>query len=442
MVKETRKIQVVIGEAMIPVGELIYEKRDLREAASFRYHSSWIEHPRGFALSPAMPLGEAPYWGSSKDDGTVLPAPIADGTPDSWGRALIRSSKPHPTELDYLIGSDDHTRIGALRYLDEDGTPQAARRRDSIPKLVDLAEISAAARSFEAAPSRYAALRANLIGAAGSLGGARPKVNVEDGDGLWIAKLTSERDIYPVEKAEVMVLSMAAKVGLKAARARLINDKATLPVALIERFDRRPKGRLPYISAQTFLGLQGTEPSSYVEIADAMRQHGSEPIADMRELLGRMMFTVLISNYDDHLRNHGFLYDKENRWRLAPMFDVNPEPERGQNLKTAISVIHGNASSIEAVVDAAPFFEVARDDAVNMARVMGEQISETWKHIAQQTGMTPSEIKRFSPAFDHEEIEVAARLGLTSVQGADLKASNDKSNPPRPSVSSSSGPSM
>lgn len=181
---------------------------------------------------------------------------------------------------------------------------------------------------FERDPGGAEEAARDLAVVAGSLGGARPKAIVEGDGHLWIAKFTSALDTIPVERAEIATLKLATKCGLRVAEARLELQCSDSPVALIRRFDRRGKTRIPYISARTALDQQTNESGFYTDIADVIRQISSKPVDDLNELWRRIVFTILVSNKDDHLQNHGFIYAGSDRWRLSPAFDINPSPSR------------------------------------------------------------------------------------------------------------------
>lgn len=425
----SRAIDVRIGLSGTPVGELIFNYSVTKTSTAFRYYTSWLEHPQRFALSPNMPLQEHAFFVAAAGKSTrgVLPDPISDGTPDSWGRAIIRdalwdkmrSEGRIVNELDYLLETDDFLRSGALRFYtsrDEGATALAPSSEHSVPKYVDADDLFATARAFEANPGEFKGNRARLMGLkdnVGSLGGARPKVNVRDNDGsLLIAKLPKIDDSYGVARVEVLTLNLATKVGINASEAKILQMGDRYPISLIKRFDRGGDGNLArrsFISAQTFMGLPGTEPGNYVDLAMQIRNFGSNPKADQAELHRRLTFGVLVSNFDDHLRNHGFLSSR-GKWELSPAFDINPAPEEGQSLKTAISDIHGFAPSIEAVIEVAPYFDLTEDEAVDQAKTMAETISETWRQEGKSLGMTSNDFKMIAPAFETEQMEIARKL--------------------------------
>ena len=437
----TRKIDVRLGTNAVPVGEFIHESTGTRETSAFTYHASWLDNPRAFAIAPDLPLQVAPFYHARTANASALPGPIADGSPDSWGRAIIKMALGGcvDSELDYLLEADDELRSGALRYFDKPGAagkplaPPKGAGEISIPRLFDLEQIVAESRAFEADPIHYRENRAKMLHggllktAVGSLGGARPKVNARDEHGaLWIVKLAKMDDEYAVARAEVLALRLAERVGIKESTADLLPTSQRFPVAIIRRFDRiagraagQPHARVPFISAQTFMGLRGAEPGNYVDLAQRMLTHCAAPRTDMRELFRRVMFSILIQNTDDHLRNHGFLAAPGGKWTLSPAFDVNPVPEEG-TLKTAISEIHGNGLSVARLIDAAPYFETSEDEARKLAVGMADVISAEWRQIGTRLGMTAQDMRAIAPAMENRQIEEAVALGRTTAPGVTI----------------------
>ncbi len=405
---------VVLGNACIPIGRLIFETDGRRSHSTFIYDERWLENPIGFDLAPDMPRSRAPFHFSAEGRESrrrdVLAGPFTDTSPDSWGRKLIRRVRGEgATEFDYLVAAEDKARHGALRFFNEKGElfhPD----QPPVPRLANIEELRAIAARYERDPEGAEAEARDLVGAAGSLGGARPKANVEDGADLWIAKFTSIDDTWPVERLEIATLAMARAVGIRTPEARLELAASQHPVGLIKRFDRRESGRFPYMSARTALGKKGSAHGYYTDIVDALRQMSVLPEKDIRELWQRLLFTVLITNTDDHLKNHGLLYVRDNRWRLSPMFDVNPQPRRQPTLETGISDVHGFEPSVEAVIDAAPFFDISNADAKDMARNIANTIATIWTETLRQHGITGAALRRCAPAFEHERMETALAL--------------------------------
>ncbi len=417
MSKRTNRVQVAHGEPPQPVGEIVLEADGRRQASVFRYAVEWLDNPERFAIAPSMPLGESPFYesGSRTSPRNALPGPVSDSSPDSWGRGLIRKARSGDlTELDYLLAVDDLARLGSLRYFDEDGTP-LARSYPPIPRLNELRELRDLASAAGMGVEMTASDRDRLLGSAGSLGGTRPKASVRDENGeLAIAKFTSENDTMPIERAEVATLKLARAAGIDAALAQLELKDSNRPVALIKRFDRRRGERISYLSAQSFLGAGAATGGFYTDIADGLRAHASDLRQQMDELFRRILFTILVSNTDDHLKNHGLLHVGGGQWMLSPAFDINPQPYRRRQLETGISDLSGNVASIEAAVEASPFFGVARDTATGALSRMVSTIDEGWRAHCLAAGMTAEEIKRYQPAFDHEESRVARRITARS----------------------------
>ncbi|MEW5423974.1 type II toxin-antitoxin system HipA family toxin [Amorphus sp. 3PC139-8] len=417
----TRTLSICIGDNGLPVGTLRFDAQGNREFSQFEYADSWLRHSRRFAIAPSMPLSGGPFFFKKQGGGSPLPPPIADTTPDTWGRNIIRrdtrerrANRAPLTELDYLLAVDDHSRMGALRIREpETDAPflaSAAGGRHDVPPLLHLDELGQAIAQIEQeSPGMAAALR-RLRQIGSSLGGARPKCSVVDTDGsLLIAKFTSRHDTYSVEQAEVLTLTLAARCSIKVPRARLAVSDG-LPVALIPRFDRRPNGRVPYISAQTMLETADADSGTYTQLADAIRMHSAKPSADLTELFKRVAFTILVSNVDDHLKNHGFLYAGDNLWRLSPMFDVNPAPERHRELKTHISEISGSDASCDVLIEHAPFFDLTEDEGAAIVHATATEVSQSWRPIAESLGMTRADIAAYQPAFDHPEMQKARAM--------------------------------
>jgi len=410
------------------VGQLDFNVDGMRQNSVFTYAQGWIDNPAGFDLSPAMPRSQIVASASLQGNSSPLVMPVADSTPDSWGRAIMRMANGGRTmnDFEYLTGVDDFLRSGALRFYASDapGTlplaqPRMGEKAFSIPRLIELETMVHEARAFEADPAHYRQNRAKLLAgqilldAAGSLGGARPKVNVRDEHQvIWIAKLPKMGDEYDMARAEVLTLRLAGEIGMTVAKAQIFVVSGQFPVALIKRFDRSYEDagdprRIHLITAQTFMGLSGTEPSNYVSIAEQMMSNGAGD--DVNELWTRMAYSVLIQNTDDHLRNHGFIRNAD-RWALSPAYDINPDPSAGGTLKTAISEIHGNELNILAVLDAAPLFNIKIGEAREALRVMAEIISERWRPLATELGMKAKDIRALAPAYESPQVQKALRL--------------------------------
>jgi len=265
-----------------------------------------------------------------------------------------------------------------------------------------------ASRAVETNSETAADLRF-LRGRGTSLGGLRPKCTIVDAAGrLSIGKFPSVADDRAVTKGEVLALQLAAAAGIDAAQGHLVESEGEA-VAVIRRFDRPDGGgRLMYVSAATMLGVEAEAGEhAYTEIVDALRAHGAAPQADTEELWRRIAFSILITNVDDHLRNHGFLHVDRGQWRLAPAFDVNPFPERARELKTWVSEDAGPEATIEALMSVLPYFRIAAPRAREILGAVEHAVSR-WRAVGLGLGMSPAELDQFAEAFEHGE-RAAAR---------------------------------
>lgn len=395
---------VALGEGKRVVGRLRFETDGRRQHSQFEYAAEWLAAPDRFALSPGLPLREGGHFSAGRGDRrSALPGCFSDAAPDSWGRALMTKALGGGlSEFDYLVRSDDRTRQGALRFLGDNMEP-LSDLTPPIPRLVELERLRMLAHRFERDPGGAEEEARDLAGVAGSLGGARPKANVEGDGHLWIAKFTSAQDTKPVERVEVATLKLAAKCGLRVAEAKLEMRDSDSPIALIRRFDRRGNTRIPFISARTALDWDSDEGGFYTDIADVIRQISSKPVDDLYELWRRIVFTILVSNKDDHLKNHGFIYAGGDRWRLSPAFDINPSPSRHRVLETGIIQSGSFDASLEIALEACEFFDLKLEKAKEQASEMANIISRSWKQALRSEGCTPDDVQDYTNAFQHEE---------------------------------------
>lgn len=383
--------------------------------ATFRYAESWLEHPSRFAIDPLLDITSA---GSFHKD--RLFGALADSAPDRWGRTLmaraerLRAREEGRTvrtllDIDYVLGVSDLTRQGALRFaLAEGGEFLAPPEAAAIPPLVELPRLLAAAQGFLDDPDSIEDLRI-LLAPGSSLGGARPKASVRGSDGrLKIAKFPRDADTYSVGAWEHLALELAGDAGIDTAEAELcsMGDREVL---LLPRFDRRGEIRVPFLSAMSLLDAVDGESRSYLEIAEVIRRIGAAARSDLRELWRRLVFNVLVSNTDDHLRNHGFLYAGEGGWRLSPAYDLNPVPAeiKPRFLSTAIGEDPNDTSaSLDLAFEVAPYFDMEEDEARAVAREIAD-VTVHWAERARSNSIPGPEIDLMSSAFEHEDLDAA-----------------------------------
>jgi serine/threonine-protein kinase HipA len=397
------------------IGRLWARVRNNKEGATFEYDNAWLTHPNRFSLEPALKLGPGPFH-------TVADAPmfgaIGDSAPDRWGRTLMRRMERRRAEregqaprtqreIDYLLLVDDEARAGALRFSEQEGGPflrqEEAKR---IPPLVELPKLLSAAQRVVEEADTDEDLRL-LFAPGSSLGGARPKASVREKDGqLAIAKFPRKDDEINTVAWEAVALTLAQKAGIAVPLVRVENvaDKSVL---LLRRFDRDRQRRIPFLSAMSMLGAKNNETHSYLEIVDALRQHGATPKADMEALWRRIVFSILISNTDDHLRNHGFLYAGSDGWRLSPAYDLNPVPTdiKPRILTTTINEDDGTAS-LPLAMSVAGYFELDTAKAREIATQVGKAVSK-WRNEAARHGIAKGETERMASAFEHQDLKEA-----------------------------------
>jgi len=367
-------------------------------------------------------MDAAPYHTAA---GKRLFGAMGDSAPDRWGRALMmraearrerKAGEPQRTlwESDYLLLVDDETRQGALRFAEKEGGPFLHQVVDHrTPPLIELPALLAASEHVYDEVETAEDLRL-LLAPGSSLGGARPKASVRDRDGgLAIAKFPHHRDLISTVLWEAVALRLASAAGINTATGR-IERVAGRPVFLLRRFDREGTTRRPFLSAMSMLGAVDHEARSYLEIADAIQRYGAAPSEDLHELWRRIVFSILISNTDDHLRNHGFLYEGNRGWRLSPAYDLNPVPVqfRPRILSTLIDEQNGDAS-LDLALSVAEYFRLSPTQARQTAYEVGRAVSR-WREEATTLGIAAAEMNTVASAFEHEDLTEALRLKFSN----------------------------
>lgn len=380
-------------------------------SVSFEYAPEWLQRDDAFAIDPtSLPLQRGAHHG-----GTLFGA-IQDCGPDRWGRILIEravrkkvlTQKPY-RDIDYVLALDDVARVGALRFRLNSESPFLAPATGKLPPLVRLSALLRATDAIHSETETAQDLRF-LLGAGSPLGGARPKSAVSLADEqLAIAKFPKPDDTRDIAAGEVLALTLAEQAGIQVARHRLV-PVGGHSVAVITRFDRAGKNRIPFISAATLLGLPQGNPGAYTMLADGIRQFGNDVPGDLRELWRRLIFSLLASNYDDHLRNHGFLMHAPGRWTLSPAYDINPVPEmdRVRMSKTAITEDQ-EEPTIASALAAAPRFGLKASEAKKILRVIFTVVSG-WRKTGRQLRLKASTLDTYASAFDHSLMEETKSL--------------------------------
>jgi len=387
------------------------------ETILFEYESSWLAAPQRFSLEPALALTRGTF---APPVGLTTFGSIGDSAPDSWGRRLMQRNERRLadrqgravrslTESDYLLGVADETRLGALRFRRIGEKIFQAPIRNGVPALIELGRLLQITGRIQRDEETDEDLQ--LIFAPGSsLGGARPKASVIDQHGhLSIAKFPKETDEYSVETWEEIALRLAEQTGIATPQHQLINV-AGKAIMLSRRFDRKSAIRIPFLSAMAMMGARDGERGSYPEIVDALAQHGAQGKADAHALYRRVVFNVLISNVDDHLRNHGFLWLGNTGWTISPAYDLNPVPAdlKARVLATNIDLDEGTCS-LDLLESASEFFGLTLAQARAIIKGVAA-VTVTWRDSAAAVGVRSTEIDRMASAFEHDDLQRALAL--------------------------------
>jgi serine/threonine-protein kinase HipA len=363
----------------------------------FNYGKSFLARDNAIALyDPELPLrsGLIPLL-----PGLSLPACIRDGSPDAWGRRVIINRKlglkgaqadtGQLDELTYLLesGSD---RIGALDF--QCSATEYVPRGTGIAGLDELVQAAERVeKGLTLSPELGEALQHGT-----SLGGARPKAQIEAGEKKYIAKFSSTTDLYSVVKAEFVAMRLAALAGLDVARVSLTRSLHK-DVLLIERFDRvyTQAGwqRRMMVSALTLLALDEmmARYASYENLAEIVRHRFADASATLRELYARLVFNILCGNTDDHARNHAAFWDGETL-RLTSAYDICPQGRTGHEASQAMLIAGGNRMSrISSCLDAAANFLLSRKEAIEIAEGQLGCIIEHWDTVCDEASLTETD---------------------------------------------------
>lgn len=379
-----------------PIGEFIYGKR-------------YMERSDAVELDPVeLKLGDNRY--ETARMGGFFGA-IRDAMPDYWGRCVIERNAGRPAleEFDYLMNGPDD-RAGALSF-GLNATPPAPRRQFNrtldLDSLQKMAEIIVGDQVNQIDNATDARLVRELLLEGTSMGGARPKAVVEENDGLWIAKFSSREDRWNQPRVEHALLNLAKTCGLDVADSK-ITTVAGKDVLLVRRFDRdKTTGgyrRHRMVSALTLLKSEdnrtGRERWSYLLLADEIRRTSASPTADLRELFGRMCFNAIVSNLDDHPRNHAILA-KDRSWRLSPAYDLTPTPAIAQDtrLLAMICGTHGRVARKENLLTAAGRFLLSGEQAEIIVDNLIKTVRSEWDASLRRAGVSEKDCASIAGAL-------------------------------------------
>jgi len=391
------------------VGTLRSEVNKNKEHFSFNYDEAWLQSSFAQKIDPDLHLYSGEQHSADSNNFRIF----LDSCPDRWGRLLMKRRETYIAqqegrrprvlnEIDYLLGVHDFYRQGALRFKRElAGEFLDNNQRFTAPPFSSLKELEYAAQQVEDSNSDdpdYLKWLYMLMSPGSSLGGARPKASViDDAKQLWIAKFPSRYDDYDIGAWEYLAYQLALDAGIQMAPCRIEKFNSHHHTFLTQRFDRTERSRLHFTSAMTQLGYyDGDYEASYLELAQFLTEQGSNTKPDLEQLWRRIVFNIAISNTDDHLRNHGFIY-RHGGWILSPAYDVNPvTPANGLHLNITDD---DNRLDYGLAMDVIEFFQLKKSNAERIKNDVLNSVSQ-WKKVATNIGISRGEQQLLASAFN------------------------------------------
>lgn len=393
------------------IGKLHFASLRGKTVYSFEYDNEWIK--TGIAIDPELPLFSGLHYASSNDNFGIF----KDSSPDRWGQLLMKRreillskiEQKDPRTLfgiDFLLGVHDSHRMGGLRFKERaDGDFLSNDERLAAPPWTSLRDLEFAVEQYEKNADNLDETSLKwinqLIAPGSSLGGARPKADVVDTNGKqWIAKFPSNKDDTDVGLWEMVVHTLAIQAKITVPNAIIKRLASPYHTYLSQRFDRTADNkRIHFASAMTLLqrtdGDDADSGVSYLDLVGFIKSTCTDVIENLEELFRRVLFSVCVSNTDDHLRNHGFIYT-EAGWTLSPAFDINAN-ETGTGLKLNIDD-EDNSLDIDLVMKTAPYYLLSNQRAEEIKKEVTKAVS-SWRKLATQHKIPLSEIERKAKAF-------------------------------------------
>ncbi|CAG5071546.1 hypothetical protein DYBT9623_03546 [Dyadobacter sp. CECT 9623] len=392
------------------IGTLSAQQAKGRKSFSFTYQKDWIASQEQFLLDPDIAwFGGAQYPNQKENFGVFL-----DSMPDTWGRTLMKrrasilakqNGKQAPTlyDIDFLLGVHDESRMGALRFkLDPDGPFLDNDPVSPTPPWATVRELQHGAELIESNEDTAEVRKwlAMLMAPGSSLGGARPKANILDEKGQpWIAKFPSKNDTTDRAAWEYLAYRLAINAGIEMAESKLELVAGKYHTFFTKRFDREKSARIHFASAMTMTGkseeLIRDDTPSYLDIVEFIQFSGSNIAEDLAQLWRRMVFNILISNTDDHLRNHGFLLTATG-WRLSPAFDINPSIDK-DGLALNIDM-DNNQLDLDLAKQVGVYFRLREKEMDEILDQVKSAVTD-WKKVAGEIGITRGEQVLMATAF-------------------------------------------
>ena len=392
------------------IGILSAQQAKGRKAFSFSYNSDWINSEQQLLIDPDIAWYTGQQFPNVKENFGVF----LDSMPDTWGRTLMKrraalsaneQGLPAPKlyDIDFLLGVHDFSRMGALRFKKDPGGDFLDNDPVSpVPPWASIRELQYGAQLIESNVDTAEVRKwlAMLMAPGSSLGGARPKANILDEDGQpWIAKFPSKHDTVNKGAWEYLAYRLAVDAGIDMAESRLEHITGSYHTFFTKRFDRQKQDRIHFASAMTMTGkneeLIRDETPSYLDIVEFIQFSGAHVTEDLHQLWKRLIFNILISNTDDHLRNHGFILTPEG-WRLSPAFDLNPSIDK-EGLALNIDM-DKNSLDIDLAKSVGAYFRMEKiemDSVIDQVR----SVVSGWQKLAAEIGIPRGEQMVMTAAF-------------------------------------------
>lgn len=381
-----------------------------KKAFSFEYDKKWLKSAQQLVMDPDIQFYSGPQYPNNKENFGVF----LDSMPDTWGRTLMKrraaqlarekvEKAPTLYEIDYLLGVYDESRMGALRFKTEpDGPFLDDSKNNPTPPWSSVRKLQEAAKNFENNTDNEEIKEwlAVLMAPGSSLGGARPKANILDEHGnLWIAKFPSKNDTIDKGAWEYLAYRLAINSGIEMAPSRMEKVTGNYNTFFTQRFDREKGERIHFSSAMTMTGNNEDtirdNPASYLDIAAFIQSNGIHIEENLHQLWRRIVFNVVISNTDDHLRNHGFILTPKG-WVLSPAYDINPSIDKS-GLALHIDM-DNNVLDLDLVQSVGEYFRL---NEKQMGLIIEEVLDAVrqWKKIANEIGISRTEQELMAAAF-------------------------------------------
>jgi serine/threonine-protein kinase HipA len=393
------------------IGNLVHNKGLVR----FRYDDRWLKNPLAFEIDPQLTLDSQDFFPNQNTGSFGV---FLDSSPDRWGQELMKRREAldakdngrKPAVLyawDFLLGVQDATRMGALRFKLSGADHYLAQHALPAPPIANLAELAeiAGKLSGTAKSDTLDDLRrwlSVLVAPGASLGGARPKANITDTDkSYWIAKFPARNDSNDIGLFEFLVYQLARTAQIEIADSKIMQVGGDYHVFLTKRFDRLADGKRRYFaSAMTCLKKEESEGSSYLDLAEFIQIKGDPAFIkpDLHQLFRRLVFNILVGNRDDHLRNHGFILTRKG-WRLSPAYDLNPNPYKEDHVLNIDT--DDNRPYVDTALACHDFYQLSQTEAERIVKEL-RGIVGTWERVAASIGLTANELLAIEGVIDPE----------------------------------------